>query len=565
MTNVALERVSGGLLAKLLACVREPAPGPTRRSAPCAAFVHLWHESGGQVRGGQVSMGGYVRGWASSGRLARTPRPARSSPFQTRRTRRSPLLAGRLVPRGREAWWRTRLGELERWMWNTTRALCLLVTAVTLILVVNVMTLRTPRNRQRPAPGWEEKGNNALSTGEREECLAMQADHGVVVGSSWGSLPRGMVDRWRALSCDRHASATGGPSMWHWFRGLSDHRAAGASVGFVSRCTWLRQQYPDMRVGLSWGSMPPVMQDEWKRMRCDAEFRSQVADSSYEGRYIGAFERVLREALMHRTERLVKAPNATVVAIGVSTTTRTLDIETLEDLALFNTLLPSLVRSAQRKFFYWLYIAYDVGDPFYDRRDNRARALEWIERRVKRVLSEERGIQLEVALLRFNNTLRKPGPVFNYMMAAAAEDGADYLYRINDDTELMNDNWTSSAVDALTRFHNVGVAGPVCNEGNTNIMTHDFVHRTHLYIFRTYYPPVFTDWYMDDWISLVYGAPRTQKGPFLVVHHINKHSTRYDVDQSHEFALEREIQTGRRRIVQYCRLNGSCGPLPLAS
>ena len=50
---------------------------------------------------------------------------------------------------------------------------------------------------------------------------------------------------------------------------------------------------------------------------------------------------------------------------------------------------------------------------------------------------------------------------------------------------------------------NVGVVGPLCAEGNTLIMTHDFVHRTHLEIFEHYYPPVFSDWWMDDWISKV--------------------------------------------------------------
>ena len=70
-----------------------------------------------------------------------------------------------------------------------------------------------------------------------------------------------------------------------------------------------------------------------------------------------------------------------------------------------------------------------------------------------------------------------------------------------------------SAVDALTGFDppNLGVAGPICPEGNTLIMTHDFVHRTHLAIFAPfYYPPIFSDWWMDDWISHVYGAPAVQ-------------------------------------------------------
>ena len=35
------------------------------------------------------------------------------------------------------------------------------------------------------------------------------------------------------------------------------------------------------------------------------------------------------------------------------------------------------------------------------------------------------------------------------------------------------------------------------------ILTHDFTHRTHMLIFEHYYPPVFSDWWMDDWISKV--------------------------------------------------------------
>ena len=37
--------------------------------------------------------------------------------------------------------------------------------------------------------------------------------------------------------------------------------------------------------------------------------------------------------------------------------------------------------------------------------------------------------------------------------------------------------------------------------GNIAILTHDFVHRTHVDIFGFYYPRVFTDWFADDWIT----------------------------------------------------------------
>jgi hypothetical protein len=103
------------------------------------------------------------------------------------------------------------------------------------------------------------------------------------------------------------------------------------------------------------------------------------------------------------------------------------------------------------------------------------------------------------------------------MMGAAFDDGADYLYRVNDDTEFTG-AWADSAVTQLRAMDppNVGVVGPLCEEGNKHIMTHDFVHRTHLLIFQLYYPSTLKDWWMDDWISFVYGQSRTRQGPFAV-------------------------------------------------
>ena len=64
----------------------------------------------------------------------------------------------------------------------------------------------------------------------------------------------------------------------------------------------------------------------------------------------------------------------------------------------------------------------------------------------------------------------------------AWQDGADYLYRVNDDTQFVGGGWPGAAVRLLRRLHppNLGVVGPRCAEGNTAILTHDLVHRTHL-------------------------------------------------------------------------------------
>ena len=153
------------------------------------------------------------------------------------------------------------------------------------------------------------------------------------------------------------------------------------------------------------------------------------------------------------------------------------------------------------------------------------------------------GIKLTLRTVRVNNSLKKPGPVFVEMARAAYIAGADYFYRINDDTEML-ENWPEHFVRSLHRFPSLtpvedgdadkflkkpyGVLGPGCQQGKTTILTHDFVHRTHMEIFEmNYYPPQLVDWWMDDWISFVYGQQRTFRANSVpVVHHTGAHGQR---------------------------------------
>jgi hypothetical protein len=85
-------------------------------------------------------------------------------------------------------------------------------------------------------------------------------------------------------------------------------------------------------------------------------------------------------------------------------------------------------------------------------------------------------------------------------------------------------------------------------------MTHDLVHGpTHFGIFQLYYPATLPDWWMDDWVSKVYGRRRTQQGPFSVVHHTkhNKASNRYAVNMDNMKFLGRELRRGRKKIERY--------------
>jgi hypothetical protein len=60
--------------------------------------------------------------------------------------------------------------------------------------------------------------------------------------------------------------------------------------------------------------------------------------------------------------------------------------------------------------------------------------------------TRKNGVRVTLRLVKVNNTIKKPGPVFLEMARAAYKAGAAYFYRINDDTELMV-NWAKKYVE----------------------------------------------------------------------------------------------------------------------
>lgn len=163
---------------------------------------------------------------------------------------------------------------------------------------------------------------------------------------------------------------------------------------------------------------------------------------------------------------------------------------------------------------------------------------------------QQNGITITLRTVKVINKTKKPGPVFLKMAKAAYDAGADYFYRVNDDTEFVN-NWSQLFVKTLNFYYPpIGVVSPLCPQGNSYILTQDFVHRIHMEIFdMNYYPPELEDWWMDDWISLVYGSLRTfQLSNVLAVHHVKSHEMRYSVDRSKAMKLPWLILDGQRRI-----------------
>merc|ERR1712096_372424 len=142
------------------------------------------------------------------------------------------------------------------------------------------------------------------------------------------------------------------------------------------------------------------------------------------------------------------------------------------------------------------------------------------------------------------------GVAFAAGTSKAYQDGVDYFYRINDDTKLVG-AWASKFAASLRSScpPNVGVVGPTCEQGNLEILTHDFVHRTHMDIFRgVYYPPEFVDWWMDDWITRVYGHRMHKMQSVFVVHQTDFMGQRYTVDLKHKLLLEGSVEAGEKEI-----------------
>ena len=134
---------------------------------------------------------------------------------------------------------------------------------------------------------------------------------------------------------------------------------------------------------------------------------------------------------------------------------------------------------------YWIYIGYDVGDMFFDNNANIEAIYNWFDAQVASTAAKN-SINVTLVVTSYYNELKKPGPMFNFLSAAAVADGADYVYRVNDDTEFKTP-WAVQFVAALKQLQpsNFGVVGPLCREGHDRILTHDFVHRCvemHLYV-----------------------------------------------------------------------------------
>ena len=311
------------------------------------------------------------------------------------------------------------------------------------------------------------------------------------------------------------------------------------------KCKALGAQY-GIESGKSWGSAPDDVRRQWGADDCD----TALALHSYED-YVAAHPELFAPIVVpaDRKPPAARASTLPLISVCICTTTRGLKIKSIDELTLFKQLMPSIAETAESGYEYFVYLLYDVGDDFFDTDANVAAVEAWFDAHVAAPMLE-RKIYGRLVLTRYDNRAKKPGPAFNYVTHLAYVDGADYIYRINDDTYFVSP-YTSAFIAALDAMGEpYGAVGPLCREGNTYILTHDFVHRTHHEVMGGWhYPPTLTDWWMDDWISRVYGRQRTRRVDEVIVKHMMlTHGTRYSVTWEHSTLVGTEVELGRQKV-----------------
>ncbi|ESO00763.1 hypothetical protein HELRODRAFT_175241 [Helobdella robusta] len=246
----------------------------------------------------------------------------------------------------------------------------------------------------------------------------------------------------------------------------------------------------------------------------------------------------------------------TTIAIGCAITShggRHLTTQNVaEKIPLLKSLVPSFCRTASSGYSYHFYASYDVRDTHFSKNT----FMSAIHRTFRDIIGDTCPTKLNASLYFVKcNHNKNPAWAQNDAMMEAYLDHIDYYYRVNDDTKMLTPGWTEAYVDILQSFNppNIGVVGPLHKGGNEDILTYDFVHRSHIDIFGSYYPRVFTDWWADNWISAVYGPVRTMKLPNVRLVHTSEVGTRYSIRNDREKFLNAQIDQGKDIIERYLK------------
>lgn len=254
--------------------------------------------------------------------------------------------------------------------------------------------------------------------------------------------------------------------------------------------------------------------------------------------------------------RQSRPKNATFVAIVACTKTGDNEPAKFLEQKLLASIYKTITETERARYRVELILGYDHDDEYWRQDINHHLSPKNSAGSV--IFDNLEPIPVNYVSIRKDPTGDRPNRIpFNELCQAALDYGAEYIVRINDDSEFVTTGWITAATNALTSFSppNVGVVGPTCSQGNQNIMTHDMVHApSHLSIFDTYYPKEFDNYYVDDWMTHVYGKERTrQLDDWEVVHHYQVFwqwsvSQRYKPTYHQDKLLDNLVMEGTKKL-----------------
>jgi hypothetical protein len=259
------------------------------------------------------------------------------------------------------------------------------------------------------------------------------------------------------------------------------------------------------------------------------------------------------------TQHSTSASKSLFIAIGGGITSNRIDAVNKSNIGtkflFFTTLVPSFCQTihqstgSELSFAYRFYLAYDSNDVVFSQSSLRDAFVDVFSSLTKHICPGD--VEVGLQLVHCSHQGR-PAWAQNDAMIEAYLDGAEYFYRINDDTVFVTPNWAEAFTSILSRYtpQNVGVVGPAHDTGNLAILTYDFVHRSHIEVFGFYYPRAFTDWFADDWITDVYAPQHVSKLLSVKVKHQSVLGRRYFYDAAKRNILFTQLNFHRQVLAR---------------
>lgn len=151
--------------------------------------------------------------------------------------------------------------------------------------------------------------------------------------------------------------------------------------------------------------------------------------------------------------RRMHGDKKTIISIGVPSIGRGIGTE-VRNASLIRSFLPKFLKSVGKSekddFEFWIYVAYDQGDPIYDNPKYFPR----LQTLANDILSNSSFVKLQFVRLPQSNAWLTY--IWNALYVKSLEDGTDYFFQVNDDLEIKTQGWASAFVKKLRDNNDIG-------------------------------------------------------------------------------------------------------------